>query len=390
VTSKAAASDGQQARDFLFVQSTTEVGGAETVLLNLFDASPELRGRSIIANLGFGEGDVPRRLRQMGAEVVDLPHARLRHPVGTLRNVLALRSLARARSIRVVVGNGAHPQIIAGAVARLAGARGVFFVHMIHHYPLWKNDPLDAIAVCSPCDLLLANSKASLATLRQLRPNVESRLLQLGTPIRPVPEAEARGARAELGVPPDDLLIGVFGRLQRWKGQDVFVEAAVRVAAVRPGIRFVVVGGSVFGLEPEFLEGLRRRVTQAGLDGRVTFTGFRTDVPALMAACDLVCHTSRVPEPFGMVIIEAMALGRPVIASRGGGPSEIIEDGTSGLLVSPEDPEGLAREMLRLADDPAERRRLGARAAERVKNHFDIETTAAGLIRELDAVSRPR
>jgi glycosyltransferase involved in cell wall biosynthesis len=379
-----------RARDFLFIQSTTEVGGAETVLLNLFSASEELRRRSIVASLGFGTGDVPDRLRQMGTEVVELPRARIRQPVGTVRNILALRSLARARGIRVVVGNGAHPQIIAGAVARLAGARAAFFVHMIHHYPLWKNQPLDAIAVCSPSDLMLANSKASLAAMRRLRPGVEGRLVLLGTPIRPVPEAEAQAARAALGVSPAEVLIGVFGRLQRWKGQDIFVEAAARVAAMRDGVRFLVVGGSVFGLEPEFLEGLQRRVAEAGLGDKITFTGFRTDVPALMAACDLVCHTSRVPEPFGMVIIEAMALGRPVIASRGGGPSEIIESGTSGILVEAEDPEALAREMLRLCDDPAERRRLGENAAQRVKDNFDIRSTVAVLIRELDAVARMR
>jgi glycosyltransferase involved in cell wall biosynthesis len=241
--------------------------------------------------------------------------------------------------------------------------------------------------VRAPADLLLANSKASLAALRRLRPGVESRLITLGTPIRPVPEAEARAARAALGVPADGSLIGVFGRLQRWKGQDVFVEAALQVARARPGSRFIVVGGSVFGLEPAFLEGLKRRVSESGLTERVMFTGFRTDVPALMAACDIVCHTSRVPEPFGMVIIEAMALGRPVIASRGGGPTEIIESGTSGILVAPEDPEALASEMLRLCDDSGERRRLGDNAARRVKDSFDIETTVATLIRELDGVS---
>jgi glycosyltransferase involved in cell wall biosynthesis len=378
-----------QARDFLFIQSTTEVGGAETVLLNLFSASEALRRRSVIANLGFGEGDVPQRLRRMGAEVVDFPRARLREPLGTARNILALRALVRSRSIKVVVGNGAHPQIIAGTVARLAGARSVFFVHMIHHHPLWKNDLLDALAVRAPADLLLANSKASLAALRRLRPGVESRLITLGTPIRPVPEVEARAARAALGVPADGILIGVFGRLQRWKGQDVFVEAALQVARARQGSRFIVVGGSVFGLEPAFFEGLKRRVSESGLTERVMFTGFRTDVPALMAACDIVCHTSRVPEPFGMVIIEAMALGRPVIASRGGGPSEIIESGTSGILVAPEDPEALASEMLRLCDDPGERQRLGDNAARRVKDSFDIETTVATLIRELDGVSGP-
>jgi glycosyltransferase involved in cell wall biosynthesis len=109
-----------------------------------------------------------------------------------------------------------------------------------------------------------------------------------------------------------------------------------------------------------------------------------------MAACDIVCHTSRSPEPFGMVIVEAMALGRPVIATRGGGPSEIIEPGESGILMDPENPEILAEAIRRLCDDPAERLRLGQNAAARVRSQFDIETTAASLIRELEVVAGTR
>jgi glycosyltransferase involved in cell wall biosynthesis len=375
--------------EFLFVQSTTEIGGAETVLLNLFAASEPLRRRSLVASLGFGDGDVPERLRRMSVEVIDFPRARIRDPLATVRNVWALGALARAREVRIVVGNGAHPQVLSGPAARLAGARSVFFVHMIHHLPLWKNPLLDVLALRGPCDLLLANSKASLATLGRLRPAVASRLLRLGTPIRDIPAAEARVARTQLGVGDEEILVGVFGRLQRWKGQDVFVEAAARLLP-RQRIRFVVVGGSVFGLEPEFLEALKQRIAAVGLGDRITFTGYRTDVPVLMAACDIVCHTSRSPEPFGMVIVEAMALGRPVIATRGGGPSEIIEPGESGILMDPENPEILAEAIRRLCDDPAERLRLGQNAAARVRSQFDIETTAASLIRELEVVAGTR
>jgi glycosyltransferase involved in cell wall biosynthesis len=373
-------------RDFLFVQSTTEVGGAEVALLNLFSASAELRRRSVIASLSFGEGDLPARLRAAGAEVVELPRARLREPLGLARTLLALRGLVRTRHVRVVVGNGAHPQILGGAAARLSGAKSVFLVNMIHAYPLWANDARDALAIRSPCDLMLAISKASQATLARLRPEVETRLFYWGAPLREVTEAEARAARAELGAREGDLLVGVFGRLQRWKGQDVFVEAAARVARERPASRFVVVGGSVFGLEPEFAQALRDRAQALGLADRIVFTGFRTEVARLMAACDVVCHTSRVAEPFGLVVIEAMSLARPVIATRGGGPSEIMDSDETGLLVPAEDPAALAGAIAALADDPERRRRIGARAAARVRESFSIDIMAANLLRHLDSV----
>ena len=207
--------------------------------------------------------------------------------------------------------------------------------------------------------------------------------------MRQVDAAGAREARAELGVADGQVLFGSFGRLQRWKGQDVFVAAAAEVARARPDARFVVVGGSVFGLEPEYFEHLRQEAARQGLGDRIRFTGFRQDVPRLMAACDVVCHTSRVAEPFGLVIIEAMALGRAVIATRGGGPSEIVASPEDGLLVPPEDVAALAEAMIRLHDSPEKRASLGLGGADRVRKQFTIEGAAADLIAQLDDVSKP-
>jgi glycosyltransferase involved in cell wall biosynthesis len=287
----------------------------------------------------------------------------------------------------VVVGNGAHPQVVGGLAARLAGVRTVFLVNMIHSYPLWRNDPQDMLAVRSPCDLALAVSKASVATMEKLRPDVDCRLLYAGTPLREVSADEARAARQELGVADDEVLFGSFGRLQRWKGQDVFVAAAAEVARARPRARFVVVGGSVFGLEPDYFEGLKRQADALGLGDRLRFTGFRTDVARLMAACDAVCHTSRVPEPFGLVIIEAMSLGRPVVATIGGGPSEIIAEPGDGLLVPAEDPAALARAMLLIVDEPNRRRELATRGRARVRAQFSIDVMAAALIHHLETIA---
>jgi glycosyltransferase involved in cell wall biosynthesis len=197
---------------------------------------------------------------------------------------------------------------------------------------------------------------------------------------------DARAAREELGVTPDEVLVGVFGRLQRWKAQDVFIEAATRVAATHPRTKFVVVGGSVFGLEPEYFAELRATVAARGLDARIGFTGFRTDVPRLMAACDVVCHTSRVPEPFGLVVIEAMSLGRAVIATRGGGPSEIVGSDQEGILVPADDPAALAQAITELVDDPERRRRMGEMARARVSPRFTIETMATNLLKHLDSI----
>lgn len=371
-------------RDFLFVQSTTEIGGAETVLLNLLEASADLRRRSLVVTLGFGEGNLPERLRAFGVDVVELKTGRLRHPWRVVPAFRELLAVARSVGVRAVIGNGGHPQVVGGIVARLVRARAVFMAHMIYPFPIWKNDPRDFLALAGPLDLALAVSKAAQQTLSKLRPSVPNRLLYNGTPTRQVTPTEACDARRELGAADREVLIGVFGRLQRWKGQDLFVEAAAEVARARPHTKFAVVGGSVFGLEPEFLEGLRHRAEMLGLRDRLVFTGFRSDVPRLMAACDVVCHTSRIPEPFGLVIVEAMALGRAVIATEGGGPSEIVASDEYGMLVPPGDPRALARAMLALVDDPDLRRALGENARERARREFSIDVMASRLIEYLD------
>ncbi len=374
-------------RDFLFVQSTTEIGGAEVVLLNLFEQSSELRERSLVVTLGFGSGNLPCRLRQLGVEVVEMKVPRLRRAWQLAPVFARMRALARRRGVRVLIGNGGHPQIIAGLTARLARARTVFIAHMIYPHPIWRNDPRDILALRGPLDLILAVSRSAQSTLSKLRPSVPNALMYNGTPVREVTDTDARAARRELNVAEEEILVGVFGRLQRWKGQDVFVKAAAEVARARPTARFVVVGGSVFGLEQEFADGLRRSAERLGLADRLTFTGFRTDVARLMAACDIVCHTSRVPEPFGLVVVEAMGLGRATIASEGGGPSEIITP-DSGILVPPDDPDALARAIIGLIDDPTGRRTLGDRARERARREFSMEKMAATLLGHLNGLTQ--
>ena len=373
-------------REYLFVQSTTERGGAETILMNLFDANEALRRRSLVATLGYGNGLVPAQLRALGVEVDETAAGRLRNPLWAIRTVRGLARLARKRGVRVIIGNGAHPQVLAGWAARLAGAKSVYYVNMIFDAPARKNHPIDALALVGPCDLFLANSRAAGEALRQIRPRVPWQLVYPGTRVGLVDGRVREAQRNALGVAQNEILYGVFGRLQRWKGQDVFVDAAARVAAEIPRSRFAVVGGSVFGLEPEYAWELKWQVERLGLARRFIFTGFRHDAIELMAACDVVCHTTRVPEPFGMVVIEAMGQARPVIATKGGGPSEIVEDRVSGWLVEPGSDEAIAAAMRELGRDPTLRRRLGEEAQRRIERSFSSTRMAERLLECLSQV----
>jgi glycosyltransferase involved in cell wall biosynthesis len=376
----------EPARDFLFVQSTTEIGGAEITLVNLLAANNELRRRSLVASLGFGGGDLPARLRAVGAEVVDVPNARLRDPLGVARMVLSLRRLARARRVRAIVGNGTHPQALARVAGVLARVPEVYIVHALHETPLWANDKFSAGVLLAGADLMLAVSQAATEAARRLRPGARVERLGNGTRVVDVNPADARAARGELGGGDGDVLFGAFGRLQHGKGQDVFVEAAGRVAAAVPSARFAIIGSPTFASDQPFADRLRSRAAELGVAGRFVFAGFRSDVARLMAGCDVVCQTSRLNESFGLVAVEGMAQGRAVIATRVGGPSEIIETEKDGLLVEPGDVPALATAMIRLGGDAALRGRLGAAAARSVRERFDMKIVADRLLRHLESL----
>jgi len=157
--------------------------------------------------------------------------------------------------------------------------------------------------------------------------------------------------------------IAVVGRISPWKGQDV----VLRALASTPGLNARFVGSPMFG-EDEYAARLRQLSAELGLEDRVVWIGFADDVEAHLADVDVVVHASTTPEPFGQVVVEAMAAGRPVVATRAGGPAEIITDGVDGLLTAPGDPADLARALEALRD-PALRERLAAAALVRARDY---------------------
>lgn len=191
--------------------------------------------------------------------------------------------------------------------------------------------------------------------------------------------------RAELGLAEGDQVVVNVGRLVPWKGQDVFLRAAAEVLRTRPRARALIVGGPGDEVESrEFARRLRQDAAALGLEGRVVFTGFRADVPELLAASDLVVHSATRPEPFGRVVVEAMAAGRPVIATSAGGVLEILEDGRTGRLVPPGDAAALAAALAALLDAPERATEMGRQARQDAEVRFGAERFARSLERIYD------
>lgn len=203
------------------------------------------------------------------------------------------------------------------------------------------------------------------------------------------PKRPAAEVRAELGLAADAEVVGVVGNIQEWKGQKVLLEALELLRDRRPKLAVLLVGG-VHRSGEAYNEGLKAFIAERGLSSRVTWTGPRNDVPDVMGAMDIVAHTSVRGEPFGRVIIEGMAVGRPVLATRAGGVPEFVNDGKDGLLLPPGDAPALAACLDRLLADDAGRERLSRGALESVERfaldrHADAMTAvferAAGAAR---------
>ena len=177
--------------------------------------------------------------------------------------------------------------------------------------------------------------------------------------------------RAELGIPVGAPVVGLVGHIQEWKGQRLVVEAVARVRDRCPELRCLLVGG-VHRQGEAYAAALQDRIRELGLAGGIVLTGERPDVAACLDAMDVAIHASIKPEPFGRVMIEAMALGLPVIAPREGGPLAIVEDGVTGLLVAPRDPAALAGAIEDLVGNDERRRAMGRAARRRVDEVFDL------------------
>ncbi|HWJ61304.1 MAG TPA: glycosyltransferase [Acidimicrobiales bacterium] len=206
-----------------------------------------------------------------------------------------------------------------------------------------------------------------------------------------VEELRARPSVAtatSLGIAEGDRAVIHVGRLTPWKGQDVLLRALPALLEQHPDVRVVLVGSATDETGREYEAGLRALADDLGIADRVVFAGSRRDIPEVFAVAEVAVHSSTQPEPFGRVIVEAMAAGRPVVAAAEGGVPEIIDDGATGLLVPPDEPEVLALAVGRLLADPARAAAMGERAAAGARERYGLDAHATRIQAAYDRVLR--
>jgi glycosyltransferase involved in cell wall biosynthesis len=184
----------------------------------------------------------------------------------------------------------------------------------------------------------------------------------------------SEGVREEFGIAPGVPLIGTVANFKEHKGHEFLLRAAVLVRKVKPEVRFLLVGTGPME------ERRRKEAIDLGLDGSVVFAGFRKDALRLVSELDLFVLAS-LQEGLSIALVEAMALGKPVVATNVGGIPEVIENGREGLIVAPRNPNALAAGILQLLQDESLRTQMGAAARQRA-DRFDIRSA----VRRMEAV----
>ncbi|SEP21106.1 glycosyltransferase [Trujillonella endophytica] len=190
-------------------------------------------------------------------------------------------------------------------------------------------------------------------------------------------------ARSSLGLRGDDLVVGIVAALRPEKDHETFLRAAALVAAAQPRARFLVVGD---GPRRPVLEDLAARL---GISRRVDFTGARRDVGSLLATMDVFVLCSYTIECFPMALLEAMASSRPAVCTAVGGVPEMVDDGVTGYLVPPRDPEALADRLISLLRDEGARQAFGTAARVRVAREFTLERSVQEAERRLLEIAQP-
>lgn len=242
------------------------------------------------------------------------------------------------------------------------------------HAPLWTV-PFVRCAIMWHADELIANSTATAQNL--LGPHAHWATI-VPNAVRADFFNENRSqldARNALGLPPNDTIVGVPGTLRPMKGHQFFLEAIASLVRRRESLQIAITGGGA----PDVSAGIEKCVQDLGIEHRVQFLGWVTDMPAFYSACDIVCIPSRA-EPFGRTAIEAFAVGTPVVATAVGGLQDIVTDGETGWLVSYGDREALRRAVRKALDWPDVRQKMSANARQVAEAEYHEQVYKTSLL----------
>jgi len=289
---------------------------------------------------------------------------------GMVAEPLLLASLLRRERIALVHLNNSiirnHPWMVA---ARIAGIPCI-----THERGINAAFPRRAVVLAKRLTAIICISRAVHENFQSLGLG-HLRLVTIHNGLDPAEMKVTRSAaeiRLELGVGPQQRLIGIVGNIKPWKGQEVVIRAMSALKDRHPDLVCLLLGDNSPD-DARYRDHIANLIHDIGLDGRVIVTGFRADVANYVNALEIQVHASVNPEPFGRVLLEGMALGKPLVASGGGAVPEIVVDGVTGLLFEPGNSSALATCLGQLLADPGRAATMGAAGRRRLETEFSIQ-----------------
>lgn len=377
------AENGASRVHVVFSIDTMNVGGTEMNAVRTAERLDPSRFRLSVVTLR-GEGTLAERYERLGVPVVRFPIRSLYGP-DTMRQGMRLARFLRDQSVSVVHCHDQYSNFFSALSARAAG------VPVIITSKRWLHSPLryriaNGIGFRASTRVL-ANSQSVARSLeaddklRRDRVVVIPNFVDEQAFERP-PDEVIDGWRTELGIEPDAQIIGVVASLSPIKAHATLLRAVAALVPRWPLVRLVLVGD---GTERE---SLRRLANELGLDGVVRFAGLRPQLPSFHFLFD-VSVLSSVSEGFPNSLVEAMAAGRPIVATNVGGVPDAVRDGENGLLVPPGDPASFADALEHLLASPHRRDAMGAAGASRARTEFHARQVVGSLERLYDRLLHP-
>ena len=367
----------------VLVNHTSSWSGGEVALMRLVAA---LRDEHDCAVACPAHGDLPDRLAAEGVEHLALPDVDLSlrlHAAQTPRGLaqvaaagLALRRAAERFGADVVHANSVRAGLIGSVADRLGGPPVVVQVH--DDLPLSRAGRATRGAIGRTAAGIVAVSDHTAATFDATLtvPRTERIYISLDHERCDPDRVAPADLHAELGLPPGAHVIGQVAQVTPWKGQDTAVRMLAKVRERRPDTHLALVGSITFATKATrfdnhgYLDDLNGLIDELGLSSHVHLLGQRDDVPALQAAFDLSVLPSW-DEPFGLAAAESLAMRTPILVGSVGGVGEYVEDGVSGRVLPPHDPDAWAAAALELLEDPARRAAMGRAGSRRVRDFND-------------------
>ncbi len=355
-------------------------GGGEMMLLDLLE-----HGRGLGINwfaIFLESGSMVTQVQNLGIETRVIEAGQLRQLGKWWSTVQGICQVVKDRSIDAIVGWMWKGHLYTGIAAQLSKIPEVW-------YQLENPQELTVLKRLAnhiPTKAVITLSKSGQIAQSKLTPQYPVKLVYPGADLdrfKPENLDSVEKTREKLGLPTDVPIIGIIGRLQRWKGMHVLIEAMPKILQKHPNVQCLIVGGQ-HHFEPEYQDYVKQRINDLNVSDNINMMGLQKNIPEWMQAMDVIVHASD-HEPFGIVVIEAMSMGKPLVASASGGPTEIITPGIDGLLAPYGDADQLASSVIQYLDDRGYSKKIGV-AASRRANDFSTPIYAKNFIEVLSNV----